>query len=145
MENGTMGRVLTEAKIENLQDLWDIRLGLLPADKARAIEVKDALVDTGATPLALPTRYIKQLGLEKAYEKRGISSKGEAPIDVYQAVRLTMHDGRYCTVDVMEVPDGVPVLIGQIPLEMLDLVVDLRNRKVTGNPAHGGEHVLELY
>jgi hypothetical protein len=45
----------------------------------------------------------------------------------------------------MEVPDGVPVLIGQIPLEALDLVVDLRGRRLIGNPAHGGEHVLELY
>ncbi|MFO0841089.1 MAG: hypothetical protein U0797_01655 [Gemmataceae bacterium] len=47
--------------------------------------------------------------------------------------------------DVLEVPDGVPVLIGQIPLEHLDLVVNLRDRKLTGNPAHGGEHVYELF
>lgn len=36
-------------------------------------------------------------------------------------------------------------LIGQIPLEHLDFVVDLRNRKLTGNPTHGGEHVYELF
>jgi hypothetical protein len=27
----------------------------------------------------------------------------------------------------------------------LDLVVDLRSRSLVGNPAHGGEHVYELY
>ena len=53
--------------------------------------------------------------------------------------------GRQLTVDVMEVPDDVPVLIGQVPLEMLDLVVDLQGRSLVGNPAHGGEHTLELY
>jgi hypothetical protein len=37
------------------------------------------------------------------------------------------------------------VLIGQIPLENLDLVVDLHARRLTGNPAHGGEQVFELY
>ena len=42
-------------------------------------------------------------------------------------------------------PDEVPVLIGQLPLEHLDLVVDLRSRSLVGNPAHGGEHVYELY
>ena len=63
---------------------------------------------------------------------------------MYEAVRLTIQ-GRSCTMDVMEVPDTVPVLIGQIPLEHLDLVVDPRNRVLTGNPAHGGEHVYELY
>ncbi len=47
--------------------------------------------------------------------------------------------------DVMEVPDSVPVLIGQLPLEHLDLVVDLRTRSLIGNPAHGCEHVYELY
>jgi len=43
------------------------------------------------------------------------------------------------------VPNDVPALIGQIPLEMMDLVVDLQARKLIGNPAHDGEHILELY
>lgn len=51
---------------------------------------------------------------------------------------------RPCVVEVMEVPDSVPALIGQIPLEMLDLVVDPRGQRLIGNPAHNGEHVLEL-
>jgi hypothetical protein len=63
---------------------------------------------------------------------------------MFEAVRLTIQ-GRSCTMDVLEVPDDAPVLIGQIPLEHLDLVVDLRDRKLVGNPAHGGEHVYELY
>ena len=47
--------------------------------------------------------------------------------------------------DVMEVPDDVPVLVGQLPLEQLDVVIDLRSRTLIGNPAHGGEHIFELY
>jgi hypothetical protein len=39
----------------------------------------------------------------------------------------------------------VPVRIGQIPLEHLDRVVDLRGRTLIGNPAHGGEHIYELH
>lgn len=34
---------------------------------------------------------------------------------------------------------------GQLPLEHLDLVVGLRNRKRIGNPAHGGEHMYEMH
>ena len=45
----------------------------------------------------------------------------------------------------MEVPDDVPVLIGQLPLENLDFVVDLQGRSLIGNPAHGGEQMYELY
>jgi len=63
---------------------------------------------------------------------------------VYDAVRLTIQ-GRDCTMDVMEVPDGTPVLIGQLPLEHLDFVVDLRSHSLIGNPAHGGEHLYDLF
>lgn len=139
-----MGRVLTEATIENLEDLWAAKRGLLTPQQVRKIVVTDALVDTGATLLSLPTQLIQQLGLSRTTSKRVTSSIGLAEADVYEAVRLTIQ-GRSCTMDVMEVPDTVPVLIGQLPLEHLDLVVDLRNRALIGNPAHGGEHVYELY
>jgi predicted aspartyl protease len=144
METATMGRVLTEATIENLKDLWDAQRGLLPAEQARRVTVSDALVDTGATLLSLPTRLIRQLGLSKTGSKHVTSSIGVGEADLYEAVRLTIQ-GRSCTMDVLEVPDAVPALIGQIPLEHLDLVIDPRSRTLTGNPAHGGEHMYELY
>jgi predicted aspartyl protease len=144
METAEMGRVLTEATIENSGDLWNADQGTLPADRVRRVTVTDALVDTGATTLGLPTRLIQQLGLKKAYEKRAVASTGQATVNVYGPVRVTIQ-GRSCSVDAMEVPDEVPVLICQIPLEALDLVVDLRGRRLIGNPAHGGEHVLELF
>ena len=59
-------------------------------------------------------------------------------------MKLTIQ-GRSCTMDVIEVPDGVPVLIGQIPLEHLDFVIDMRDQKLIGNPCHGGEHICEMY
>jgi hypothetical protein len=43
------------------------------------------------------------------------------------------------------VPDDCPVLIGQVPLELLDFVVDPGGQRLIGNPAHGGEHIIELY
>ncbi len=144
METESTGRVLTEATIENLQDLWAAQQGLMAPDQVRRLTVTDALVDTGATALSLPTRLIQQLGLSKRYEKRVRTSAGQGTASVYEAVRLTIRD-RDCTVDVLEVPDVVPVLIGQIPLEMLDYVVDSQARQLIGNPAHGGEQILELY
>jgi predicted aspartyl protease len=144
MESEAMGRVLTEATIENLKDLWDAQRGLLPPDHVRRLTVTDALVDTGATLLSLPTRLIQQLGLSPMYTRRVTGSTGSGQATVYEAVRLTIQ-GRFCTMDVLEVPDDIPVLIGQLPLEHLDFVVDLRSRSLIGNPAHGGEHVFELY
>ena len=139
-----MGRVLTEALIENAGDLWAAKQRLLPEDQVHRITVPDALVDTGATLISIPTRLIRQLGLDKTGSKRVTSSAGLTEAGMYDAVRLTIQ-GRSCTMDVMEVPDDVPVLIGQIPLEHLDLVIDTRSRTLIGNPAHGGEHTYELY
>jgi clan AA aspartic protease len=144
MESATMGRVLTEATIENLEDLWAAKRGFCPPEQVRRITVSDALVDTGATLLSLPARLIRQLGLTQFDTKRVTSSSGSCEAGLYGTVRLTIQ-GRTCHIDVLEVPDDVPVLIGQIPLEHLDLVVDLRDRRLIGNPAHGGEHVYELY
>ena len=144
METGIMGRVLTEATLENLKDVWDVERGMRPADQARRVIVSDALVDTGATLLSIPTRLIHQLGLAQLGTRRVRSSAGPTQAGLYEAVRLTIM-GRTCTMDVLEVPDDGPVLIGQIPLEHLDLVVDPRNQRLIGNPAHGGEHVYEMY
>jgi clan AA aspartic protease len=144
MEFNTMGRVITEATIENMKDLYAVELGAILPDQVRKIALTDALVDTGATLLSIPTRLIQQLGLKRVGTKRVTASSGQTEAGMYGAVRLTIM-GRWCTMDVMEVPDSVPVLIGQIPLEHLDFVVDLRDRKLIGNPAHGGEHVYEMY
>jgi predicted aspartyl protease len=142
-EQVDMGHVTTEATVESLMDLWDARRGLRNPEDVRRIVLADALVDTGATTLALPPRHIHELGLSKVREQNAVSSSGPGRINIYEAVRLTIL-GRECVVEVMEVPEEVPALIGQIPLEMLDLVVDLQGRRLTGNPAHGGKHVLEL-
>ena len=86
METDVMGRVLTEATIENLEDLWAVKRGLLPPEQVRKISIADALVDTGATLLSLPTQLIRQLGLSKTASKRVTSSIGLAEAAVYDAV-----------------------------------------------------------
>ncbi len=62
---------------------------------------------------------------------------------MYGALKLTVQ-GRDCLVEVAELPDECPVLIGQIPLEALDFVVDPIGQRLIGNPAHGGEHMMDL-
>ena len=139
-----MGRVTTEATVENAGDLWDAKKGALPAERVRKVVIANALIDTGATLLSLPTNIIRQLGLDRVGTKRVLASTGQTEAGIYEAVRLTIQ-GRSCTMDVLEVPDTVPVLIGQIPLEHLDFVVDLRAQKLIGNPRHNGEHVYEMF
>ncbi len=144
MGTDTMGRVLVEATFENREELWAVERALISPDQVRRVTVADAFVDTGATYLSMPTRLIRQLGLRKVDTRRVRSARGISEADLYESVRLTIQ-GRTCRMDVLEVPDDVPVLIGQLPLEDLDFVVDLQSRSLIGNPAHGGEQMYELY
>jgi hypothetical protein len=59
-------------------------------------------------------------------------------------VRLTIQ-GRDCAIDVREVPDDFPVFVGQVPLELLDWIVDPKQQKLIGNPEHGGQHMLDVF
>jgi predicted aspartyl protease len=139
-----MGRVLTEIKVQNIEDLYLVKRGALKEDQIRQVIIPDALVDTGATLLSLPTSVIRALGLDQTTTKRVTSSIGQSQANIYEAVRLTIQD-RFCAIDVLEVPDGVPALVGQLPLENLDFVVDPKAHQLIGNPRHNGEHVYELY
>jgi clan AA aspartic protease len=144
MEIDTMGKVFVAAKIENLADLYDVERGRLTDEQVHRVEVTEALVDTGATGLSMPKRLIDQLGLLPTRTRRARTSAGPVTLQGYGAVRLTIQ-GRDCINEVTEVPDDCPVLIGQVPLETLDFVVDPINQRLIGNPEHGGEHIIELY
>jgi hypothetical protein len=74
------------------------------------------------------------------------AGQGVAGIDfgIYGAVRLTVQ-GRGCIVEAAEIPDECPVLIGQIPLEGLDFVVDPVGQRLIGNPDHGGEQMIDMF
>lgn len=144
MELVTMGKVVVSAKIENLGDLFGVNRGHLAESEVRRVEVQDALVDTGATLLSLPRRYVQQLGLGKIRTRSAKTSAGTFEFGIFEAVRLTVQ-GRECTVDVAEIPDDCPVLIGQVPLEVMDWVVDPVNQRLIGNPDHGGEQMMDMF
>ena len=143
MEPETDVQILTTATLENLQDLWEVERGLRPPDEARSITVNDAVVGTGATLLSVPTAVIGRLGLSQVGTRRVLLGKVPAEAALYEPVRLTIR-GRSCTIDVLEVPDDVPILIGKIPLEQLDFIIDLQGRSLNANPAHGGECIYAI-
>jgi predicted aspartyl protease len=144
MEICTMGRVAVTAKVENYADLQEVELGLRKPEDVRSITVDDALVDTGATMFSLPKRLVAQLGLRRSRAKSARTPAGIVTFHIYQPVTLTIQ-GRDCFTEVCEIPDECPVLIGQIPLEVLDFVVDPVGQQLIGNPAHGGQQMIELF
>ena len=139
-----MGRVVVAARIENFEDRWEVERGLRPDNDVRSVEISDALIDTGSTFLSLPSRLIDSLGLKLTGTRIANTTQGVRNANIYGLVRLFVQ-GRECWSRVAEVGDNCPVLIGQLPLEELDFVVDPVGQRLLGNPAHGGEQMIELY
>jgi predicted aspartyl protease len=144
METATVGQVIVPVLIENLFDLRGVEEGRLAADQVRRIEVEDARVDTGASIISMPRHLIDQLGLKRIETKTARTATGPAKFGIYEPVKLTIQ-GRDCEIRVSEVADNCPVLIGFIPLEMLDFVVDPKNQRLIGNPDHGGEWMIDMF
>jgi predicted aspartyl protease len=137
-----MGKVIVRIKLTNLKDMFLKSAGARKG-KPRQIHV-ETLVDTGATRLYLKPSVIKRLGLERVDTVRSQTSNGEALRYKYEPVQLELM-GRKENFDVIEVPETVPNLLGQVPLEVLDFVVDSKGHKLIPNPAHGGEQMTEEF
>ena len=139
----TMGRVTISVKIENAIDRGLVKLGYIVAEKVRAIEVAEALVDTGAARLCLNKELIGKLGLTFVEESLVDTAKGCKKAGRYTDAWVTVM-GRSCPADVLEIDSKTPALVGYLILEALDLAVDPKARKVTTNPQHNGEMIIDL-
>jgi hypothetical protein len=137
-----MGTV--RVKLENLHDWNDIANGLLSPDELRSVEVTDAVVDTRVSTMLVPMPLIIRLGLRKTRTimTRGIA--GRIPMDIYGTVRLTIQE-QECTLDVGANPASDGIIVGRIPLNLLDLVVDVANGRLIGNPEHGGKDIIDVF
>ena len=120
-----MGKVIVKLKLTNYVDLQMSKLKLRKT-KPRSVEA-DALVDTGATRLYLKSSLIKALGLKKESEVSSKTTNGVRRRAVYSAAQLDLM-GRHGAFEVVEIDEDVPNLLGQIPLEYLDFIVDPHKR-----------------
>src|SRR5260370_6890983 len=144
METQTMGKTLVKARITNLNDLINAKKGLLGTEQVRSMEVENALVDTGAKYVSMPKKMIQELGLAYYATRPATTAADDMPCHLYSSVRLEVQ-GRDCNIDVAEVADTCPVIIGYFALELLDFIVDPRSQRVIPSPEHGGQQVIELY
>ena len=91
-----------------------------------------ALVDTGALHLCLPEHIALQLQL-KELEKREVTlANGRKQLASYVGPLEVAFENRHCFVGAMVL--GNEPLLGAIPLEDMDLVVDPARRRLITNP-----------
>jgi len=133
-----MGNVFAEITVKNVDDMGLARAGHITENNVRSVTL-NAVVDTGARTLVINEEIFNQLGLS-VVETRDINLAGGGRMEckVTDAVHIQWKD-RFAVVNAVVLPEGRP-LLGVIPLEFMDLMVNPVNRELVG--VHGDRAVL---
>ncbi|MDR1948336.1 MAG: aspartyl protease family protein [Spirochaetaceae bacterium] len=131
-----MGTVYTEITLKNAGDTEEVERGLRAETAVRSVTVT-AMVDTGCGTLLIGEKLREKLGLAVRGLRGGTLADGTRRIcQVTGPVEIHWKD-RSMTCQPLVVPGSEEVLLGSIPLEDMDLLVDPVRKELTG--AHGDE------
>jgi clan AA aspartic protease len=128
-----MGLVYAEIELISVDDLVLNRRGFLPEDKIKRMLV-NALVDSGAYMLVINEHIKQQLDLPVIEEQVfRMADDSERRGEVVGPVEIRF-ENRSTTVRAMVLPGTAEVLLGSIPLEDLDVVIDPKQQRLIVNP-----------
>jgi clan AA aspartic protease len=137
-----MGQVVTEITLVNVEDEGDARRGYISIDKVRK-ETVQAVVDTGAMALIITEELYQKLGLFQVEEKNANLADGRSvPCKVTSGVIIHCQNRR-TQVEAVVIPGAKRVLLGVIPLESMDLIIEQKKQTLVG--VHGDEVVCTAY
>ena len=128
-----MGYVRAEIELTNEEDIALNRRGYLPDDEIRKVTTR-ALVDSGAYDLILNQEIQNRLQLP-VLGKRTVKLADETiiEVDIVGPVKVRF-ETRATTVRALVLPDTEEVLLGAIPLEGLDVIIDPLRERLLVNP-----------
>ena len=138
-----MGQVIARIKLTNPADFFAADEGRLSADQVRAAEI-DGIVDTAATLLVLPGDVCARLGLRPHGTRNVRYANGATAAVPWTSVWLEIL-GRQMLCDALVEEGRTTALIGQIPLEELDFVVDPKARELRVNPESPDAPLLDVF
>ncbi len=118
-----MGLIRTEIELISSVDLILARKGQIKEEEVKRLHVT-ALVDTGAYMLVINENVKRQLGLEVLGKETALLADGsEKELEVVGPIEIRFKTRR-TTVDALVIPGNGEVLLGAIPLEGMDVIID---------------------
>ena len=131
-----MGTVYAEINLKNAGDSIKARDGIIADEKVRGATVM-ALVDTGTGTLVINEAIRQQLGLEIVGLRRAeLADGGRQFYRMTEPVEIGWQN-RDTVCRALVLPDADEILLGSIPLEDMDMIVDPVRQELKG--AHGDE------
>ena len=129
-----MGEVRTEITLVNIRDTIKAQEGLIPESEIKRLTV-NAVVDTGAWTLVINEAVREKLGLRvEGSLDTTVAGGGKIPSQVTEEVRICWKN-RKASCEAVVLPGETEVLLGALPLEIMDLTVNPKRKEVVG--AHG--------
>ena len=137
-----MGIVQAEITLINAGDVIIAQRGIIKEQEIRQVTV-NAVVDTGAMTLVIDEKLRLQLGLEIQRERQAtLANNVKQTVKIADPVKVCWKN-REMVCQPWVVTSSPSILLGAIPLEDMDLIVDPANQALVG--AHGDEPVGILY
>ena|SRR5437016_5022421 len=128
-----MGLVYADIELVSGDDLVLHRHGFLKEDKIKRLRVS-ALVDSGAYMLVINERIKDQLDLAVIETQVfRLANESEIRADVVGPVEIRF-ENRSTTVRAAVLPGDIEVLLGSIPMEDMDVVIDPKRQRLMVNP-----------
>ena len=136
-----MGTVFADITLKNVKDIHKADIGLITDDEIRQSTAK-AIADTGAISLVINEELQQELGLEITGEREAtFANNTKEMVKIAGLVEVHWKNRSMVCHPLVASANG-PVLLGAIPLEGMDLIVDPVRQELTG--AHGDEIVYFL-
>jgi clan AA aspartic protease len=128
-----MGLVYADIELISVDDLVLYRRGYLPEAQIKHMRVS-MLVDSGAYMLVINDRIREQLDLPFIEEQTmRLADDTEMKVKIVGPVEVRF-ENRSTTTRAAVIPGNVEPLLGVIPIEDLDVVVDAKQQRLIVNP-----------
>ena len=125
-----MGLVYADIEIINAEDIAVYNRGYIKKEEVRSEKLR-SLVDSGAYTLCINESIKNQLGLRKVDEMEAELANGKIEkVDVVGPIVIKFLNRR-TTVDAAVLPGDSEILLGCIPLEDMDVVIDPKEGTLT--------------
>ena len=128
-----MGLVYADIELIRGDDLALFREGYIEEEQIRPMKVS-ALVDSGAYMLAINQQIKAQLNLKKVGEQAAELADGtQTRLEIVGPVDVQF-ENRSTTCRAMVLPGDAEVLLGSIPMEDMDVLIDPKQQRLIVNP-----------
>ena len=137
-----MGVFMEEITLENVIDRGLADHGYIKDNDVRTLKV-EAMPDTGARTIVINEEVREKLGLAIEGEVRSTLADGTAANYPRTGPVKIQWKNRNITLPAVLIADAKKVLLGALPLEGMDLIVDPVRQSLAG--AHGEEALYVIY